>query len=88
MTTTFADRMESGARKFCIICILLCIVFYVGMTVRESCGFDCHPALYAGEHSMAAELSSTLPVHWDYLIHDANFQTRPYVDFWGNECAH
>lgn len=58
------------------------------MTVQESCGFDCHPALYAGEHSMAAELSSTLPVHWNYLIHDASFQTRPYMDFWGNECAH
>lgn len=32
---------------------------------------------------MVAELSSTLPMHWDYLIPDATFQDRLYTGICG-----
>lgn len=49
------------------------------MSVEESCGSDYQPALHPGECSVAAKLSSTLPMRWDYLIPDATFQDRLYM---------
>jgi len=53
------------------------------MNVQDSCGSDCQTALRPGEHHVATELFSTLPVHWNCLIPGATFQDRLYMEICG-----